>query len=121
MFTITKDFEFSASHTLTGLPDHHPCSRLHGHNFVVRLHLSNTTLNEVGFVQDYRDLDGFKRWLDDTFDHRHLNDICDFNPTAENMCRFLYEKAHEMGLTATTAVSWSETRKTWATYTPEDQ
>ena len=121
MFTISKDFAFSASHTLAGLPEHHPCSRLHGHNFVVRLHLSNTTLNEVGFVQDYRDLDVFKHWLDDTFDHRHLNDHVDFNPTAENMCLFLYEKAHEMGLTATTAVSWSETPKTWATYTPEDQ
>lgn len=26
MFTITKRFEFSASHQLDGLPDDHPCS-----------------------------------------------------------------------------------------------
>ena len=118
MFEITKDFHFSASHVLDGLPDDHPCSRLHGHNFIVRLHLAAPVLDPVGFVVDYRDLDGFKWWLDDEFDHRHLNDRVDFNPTAEHMTRHLYEVAEEMGLPVA-AVSWSETPKTWATYRPE--
>ena len=118
MYEITKDFHFSASHVLDGLPDDHPCSRLHGHNFIVRLHLADDDLDPVGFVVDYRDLDGFKRWLDDQFDHRHLNDRVDFNPTAENMTRHLYGVAEEMGLPVA-AVSWSETPKTWATYRPE--
>lgn len=118
MFEITKDFHFSASHQLDGLPNDHPCARLHGHNFIVRLHLASGTLTPVGFVQDYRELDTFKKWLDTTFDHRHLNDIVEFNPTAEHMCQFLYEQAHRMGLTNTVAVSWSETPKTWATYRP---
>src|SRR5215468_9371730 len=34
-YTISKFFEFSAAHHLTGLPDDHPCSRVHGHNYVV--------------------------------------------------------------------------------------
>ena len=118
MYEITKDFHFSASHVLDGLPDDHPCSRLHGHNIIVRLHLADDELDPVGFVVDYRDLDGFKRWLDDQFDHRHLNDRVDFNPTAEHMCRHLYRVAASMGLPVA-AVSWSETPKTWATYRPE--
>lgn len=120
MYTITKDFHFSASHRLAHLPDDHPCARLHGHNFVVRLHLASPVLDEVGFVVDYRALTGFSDWLDDTFDHRHLNDLVDFNPTAENMTRYLYDTAKEMGLPVS-AVSWSETPKTWATYRPEEE
>lgn len=119
MFTITKDMHFSASHQIANLPEGHPCGRVHGHNFIVRLHLSSPTLDNVGFVTDYNDLREFQAWLDDQFDHRHLNDVVDFNPTAENMCRYLYEQAHKMGLTQVSAVSWSETPKTWATYQPE--
>jgi len=119
MYTITKDMHFSASHQLANLPDSHPCGRLHGHNFIVRLHLSSPTLDNVGFVTDYNNLREFQAWIDDQFDHRHLNDVVSFNPTAENMCRYLYEQAHEKGLTQVSAVSWSETPKTWATYQPE--
>lgn len=120
MYTITKDFHFSCSHQLANLPPEHPCSRLHGHNIIVRLHLTSPTLDDTGFVLDYRKLDNFKNWLDTTFDHRHLNDTVPFNPTAENMCKHIYRHAHTLGLTQTTAVSWSETPKTWATYTPKD-
>ncbi len=34
MFTITKEFHFSASHQLSHLPEDHQCARLHGHNYV---------------------------------------------------------------------------------------
>lgn len=118
MYEITKDFAFSASHQLAGLPDDHPCSRLHGHNVIVRMHLAAEQLDAVGFVVDYRALDGFKQWLDEHFDHRHLNDVVTFNPTAEQMAHYLYRVAAEQGLPVV-AISWSETPKTWATYRPE--
>ena len=41
MFTITKQFYFSASHTLDTLPDDHPCTQLHGHNWVHEHVVSN--------------------------------------------------------------------------------
>lgn len=119
MFEITKEFHFSASHQLSGLPETHPCSRLHGHNYIVRVHLAAEELNGVGFVRDYRELNELKRYIDDWWDHHHLNDEFDFNPTAENMARHLYELSHQMGLTETVAVAVSETPKTWATYRPE--
>ena len=118
--TISKDFEFSASHQLKGLPADHPCSRLHGHNYVVRLELTGE-VNDIGFVFDYRALAPFKEWLDSTLDHRHLNDVLDFNPTSEHMSKKMLYKALELlGLPETVhrvSVSISETPKTWATYT----
>lgn len=119
MYEITKDFHFSASHVLDGLPSEHPCARLHGHNFIVRLHLAAEHLNSVGFVVDYRELGDFADWLDESFDHRHLNDVVSFNPTAENMCKHLYKRASKQFGLPVSAVSWSETPKTWATYRPE--
>lgn len=116
MFEISKEFHFSASHQLDGLPTTHPCSRLHGHNYIVRLTLQSHNLNEVGFLRDYRQLNELKRYIDDFWDHRHLNDEFDFNPTAENMARHIYHLAHEMNMDEVAAVSVSETPKTWATY-----
>lgn len=76
MLTITKEFHFSASHVLDRLPPWHPCARMHGHNYIVVLELSARPedLTDVGFVRDFRELDAFKRWLDETLDHRHLNE-----------------------------------------------
>ncbi|GAB3166104.1 hypothetical protein GCM10027059_24680 [Myceligenerans halotolerans] len=77
MLRITKEFHFSASHVLDELPEWHPCARNHGHNYIVMLELSARAgdLTGPGFVRDYRDLDSFKKWVDETLDHRHLNDV----------------------------------------------
>lgn len=92
MFTISKRFDFSASHQLDGLPDDHPCSRLHGHNYSIEIELASTELNDVGFVFDYRALDPLKTWIDETFDHRNLNDVVMFNPTAELLASFVFAR-----------------------------
>jgi 6-pyruvoyltetrahydropterin/6-carboxytetrahydropterin synthase len=115
MYTITKQFHFSASHQLDRLPPTHPCARLHGHNYVVELVLQSAGLNEHGFVVDYLDLKPFKSYLDETLDHRHLNDILPFPTSAENIARHLYEWAKERWLQVV-AVRVSETPKTWAEY-----
>jgi len=118
MFTISKQFTFSASHQLIGLPDDHQCSRLHGHNYVVEVELQAEALNVHGFVRDYGDLKDLKEWLDATFDHRHLNDYFGDTPsTAENLARTVYAWCAERW-PETTAVRVSETPKTWAEYRP---
>lgn len=118
MYKISKEFAFSASHILEGLADNHPCSRLHGHNYVVTVHLKAKKLNAIGFVKDYRELDEVKRYIDDKLDHRHLNDIFSFNPTAENMAKFLYDIFSE-SIPEIYAVEVSETPKTTAIYEAE--
>ena len=120
-YTISKEFAFSASHVLHGLADGHPCGRLHGHNYIVRLELTGP-LARTGFVHDYRDLDPFKQWLDDTLDHRHINHVMPegySNPTAENMAHWMHRQALallDLPAGVEVAVSVSETPKTWATY-----
>lgn len=117
MYKITKEFHFSASHQLKGLPEEHPCSRLHGHNYIIKVELSSETLDEVGFTVDYRELDSVKKFIDRELDHQHLNEVLPFNPTAENMAQYLYEIFWRMQPTVT-AVEVSETPKTNARYEP---
>ena len=118
-FRITKKFEFSASHQLSGLREGHQCARMHGHNYVVELELSasDELLDDVGFVRDYGELSSFKKWVDETVDHRHLNEVFDDNPTAENMARWLYFRWRG-DFPELTSVRVSETPKTWAEYRP---
>ena len=118
MYTITKEFAFSASHQLDFLPEDHQCARMHGHNYVVTLELScgDSARTEPGFVRDYGDLGDFKRWIDDTVDHRHLYDGGKgANPAAENLARWIFD-AWTGRYPELTAVRVSETPKTWATY-----
>ena len=116
-WTIAKRFEFSYSHILNGLAEGHQCGRMHGHNGIIEVVLSGDTLTEVGFIMDYGDMKPLKQMIDDTLDHRHLNDIALFNPTAENWSRRIFEWCVEQGWPVS-AVGWSETPKTWAWYTP---
>lgn len=117
MFTISKAFTFSASHRLIGLPDDHPCSRLHGHNYTVTIELAAVDLDHVGFVVDYRALDVIKAWLDATFDHRHINDAMLLNPTAELMAMHIHGHVRSMGFPVS-AVGVRETDKTYAEFRP---
>ncbi|WP_404926501.1 6-carboxytetrahydropterin synthase QueD [Mesorhizobium sp. ORM16] len=118
MFRITKEFHFSASHQLTSLPPEHQCARLHGHNYIVEVELSATELNAHGFVRDYHDLAPLKRYIDESLDHRHLNDaLAHEQVTAEYLARHFYEWC-KARLPETAAVRVSETPKTWAEYRP---
>ena len=118
MYQISKVFRFSASHQLLAMPEGHPCARLHGHNYIVRLELASAGLDEYGFVVDYTALKPFKDYLDEHFDHRHLNEVLDSDrPTAELLARHLYDWAHARW-PQVYAVAVSETPKTWARYQP---
>ena len=115
MYEISKQFLFSASHQLDGLPPEHQCARMHGHNYIVELVLQAEALNEYGFVVDYLALRPFKTFIDENLDHRHLNDLFSFPTSAENLARYLYDWAKQKW-PQVTAVRVSETPKTWAEY-----
>jgi len=124
MFTITKEFEFSASHQLNELEEGHPCSRVHGHNYKVKVELKSNELNHKGMVQDYRELKPIKDWINSNLDHQHLNDIIPGpgNPTAENIAKWIYYRwnSRKCGpqFPLLSAVEVSETDKTNARYEP---
>lgn len=138
VFTISKEFHFSASHVLTGLPEDHPCGRVHGHNYIVRAGLGAGILDSHGFVVDYGELAPFRDRVE-AWDHRHLNSLVPFtqpdgeqySPTAERMAAYLCDVLAGIVTGAgwrnvhTVSVAVSETPKTWATcgmtlYVPED-
>ena len=118
MYTIQKQFHFSASHILSGLPEGHQCGRLHRHNYMVEIVLAAKTLNDVGFVVDYGDLKPFKQIIDDELDHRHLNDVLPGLTTAEAIAEYLYHRAKSFW-PEVTAIRVSETPRTWAEYRPQ--
>ncbi|MFV0553323.1 MAG: 6-pyruvoyl trahydropterin synthase family protein [Mangrovibacterium sp.] len=117
MYKISKEFSFSASHQLLGLHEGHPCSRVHGHNYVATFYFQAEELNEVGFVVDYRALSGIKDYIDNTLDHHHLNELLPFNPTAEHIAKFLYDQ-FKTEYPQLYKVAVSETPKTNAVYEP---
>ena len=115
-YRISKEFHFSASHQLIGLPKEHQCARLHGHNYIVRIQLTSDALNEHGFVRDYNELSILTDYIDSALDHRHLNDVLGYDETtAETLAKHLYDWCKER-FPETSAVSVSETPKTWAEY-----
>ncbi|HHX31423.1 MAG TPA: 6-carboxytetrahydropterin synthase QueD [Bacteroidales bacterium] len=119
MYKISKEFAFSAAHSLFGLSDDHPCSRLHGHNYVVTVHLCAEELNHQGFVRDYNELKIVKEYIDNKLDHRNLNDImAPLNSSAENIAKMLYDEFKPQ-LPELYAVEVSETPKTSAIYEPK--
>jgi 6-pyruvoyltetrahydropterin/6-carboxytetrahydropterin synthase len=118
MYTITKRFEFSASHTIGGLPAEHPCARLHGHNYQVEIVLESAALDGSGFVRDYFELTALKQFIDTTVDHRHLNDVLGHDrTTAEVLSKWLYDWS-KARWNEVVAVRVSETPQTWAEYRP---
>ena len=119
MYKISKEFHFSASHRLEHLPKDHPCYRLHGHNYVATIGFEAEQLDKNGFVIDFRELDGIKSFIDDTFDHQHLNDKMECYTTSENMAAMLFHlfNAESFGLKCLVSfVRVSETPKTMAEY-----
>lgn len=118
MFRISKEFQFSASHQLKQMPPDHQCARLHGHNYVVVVELSSPTLDQYGFVRDYTELKPLKDYIDDTLDHRHLNEVLgDDCTTAEQLAKHLYDWCKALW-PETSGVRVSETPKTWAEFRP---
>jgi 6-pyruvoyltetrahydropterin/6-carboxytetrahydropterin synthase len=88
-YRIGKAFTFEASHRLGASGSPRRCARDHGHSYTVGVVLAARELVGPGFVTDFGDLDPFKRYLADTFDHRRLNDVLGVEPTRQGIERHL--------------------------------
>jgi len=88
MYEIRKTFEISAAHSLP-LEYESKCKQLHGHNWKITVYLRSHELNEAGMVMDFSDI---KQKISAQLDHKNLNEVLPFSPTAENMARFICEE-----------------------------
>lgn len=85
MYYVTKQLEISAAHRLE-LNYPSKCTSLHGHNWIVTVHCRAEELNANGMVTDFTHI---KQLVRERLDHRCLNDTLPFNPTAENIARWI--------------------------------
>ena len=88
MYYVRKTIEVSGAHRLE-LPYESKCTQLHGHNWLITVHCRCRELNAEGMVVDFTHV---KTLLRNTLDHRCLNDIFDFNPTAEKIARWVCDQ-----------------------------
>ena len=85
MYRVRKRIEIMAAHKLAGLPYESPCSNLHGHNWIIEVEVSAEELNSVGMVIDFTHIKAVVNRLD----HQTINHVVEFNPTAENIARWV--------------------------------
>jgi 6-pyruvoyltetrahydropterin/6-carboxytetrahydropterin synthase len=131
MYRITRELHLSYGHRLLSHPG--KCAALHGHNGVVVLTLEAEDLDAHGMVTDFQDIRAsMGLWIDREVDHRMIlrrDDpavaplealgepllLVDFDPTAENLARLMFDKARDLGLPVA-EVRFVETPTCWATF-----
>jgi len=81
MFYLKKKIEIAGSHRLD-LDYESPCKNIHGHNWLITVYCKSEKLNENGMVVDFKIIEEL---IHNKLDHKNLNEVLGFNPTAENI------------------------------------
>lgn len=85
MYYLEKTIEISGSHYLE-LDYESKCCQIHGHNWIITVYCKSQELNKNGMVIDFSEI---KEKVKSKLDHKNLNDVLSFNPTAENIAKWV--------------------------------
>ncbi|MCS6851694.1 MAG: 6-carboxytetrahydropterin synthase [Gemmataceae bacterium] len=131
MFRVSREIHFCYGHRLLNYDG--KCRYLHGHNGRAVITLEASHLDELGMVVDFtRIKQVVQTWIDEHLDHKmllHRDDpllpylrqqgepvvVVDFNPTAENIARLIFEYAAGQGFPVVEVQLW-ETETCFASY-----
>lgn len=91
IYCVSKRMEIAGAHRLD-LSYESKCQNLHGHNWIVTVYCAAKELNKDGMVCDFKHI---KERIHGRLDHGNLNEILDFNPTAENIAQWITEQIPE--------------------------
>ena len=91
MYYVKKTLEISASHQLN-LSYKSKCENLHGHNWIIEIYMKSKDLNSDGMVMDFTHI---KEKIKNKLDHQNLNEVLNFNTTAENIAKWISEQLGE--------------------------
>jgi 6-pyruvoyltetrahydropterin/6-carboxytetrahydropterin synthase len=87
MYTLRLQHIFSAAHQLTNAYDKKCNDSIHGHNWRVIVEIATIDLLN-GMVIDFTKV----KEIINRLDHKNLNEILSFEPTAENLAKFIYDE-----------------------------
>lgn len=137
MVTASRYHDISCGHRVVNHES--KCKHLHGHNYRIHFVVEAPELDDIGRVLDFSVIkEKLCMWVENNYDHKTLlwkgdpylgmlprsilEDIIvvDYNPTAENMAKYLVEVIGPKQLEGTSCnliqVTIEETRKCQATY-----
>lgn len=96
--SIRTEFYFEAAHMLD-LDYESKCEELHGHSYkcAVTITKNNTIeLDQNNMIIDFAELKKIiKERIENVLDHKYLNNIFDFNPTAERMSIWIADQIND--------------------------
>ncbi|MEW6481899.1 MAG: 6-carboxytetrahydropterin synthase QueD [bacterium] len=116
MYRLMVEAEFSSAHSIVGYPGN--CSRIHGHNYKVRVYLKNEELDSLGMISDFKEIKERLKQIIFPLDHQNLNEIPPFDkipPTSENIAFYIFESLKK-SIPSLYEVRVSEKDGRWAGY-----
>ncbi|MGB5259600.1 MAG: 6-carboxytetrahydropterin synthase [Gammaproteobacteria bacterium] len=135
MYRVSKSVSFCYGHRLLNYEG--KCAHLHGHNARAVITLESEELDVLGMVEDFSRVKQLVwDWLDAEIDHTlllHRDDpvlpvlqaagervrVTEFNPTAENIARMIFDHVAAEGYPVVDVTLW-ETETSYASYRRTD-